>query len=163
MGVGNNPSGNYANPYGFDNRALAVGMPIHHTPLLSPFQLPVSIKPLKVLFLKIPMEGSQLAFQNFTTSWRLCIWHRRSGDHKRLEHDDFDSTLLISLYCNLPTLYLVFNLGWLPATCHGGLPVWVGTLSHAECIFLIVISPSYPVPPPLPCWGLAELLCPRTT
>ena len=49
--------------------------------------------------------------------------------------------------------------------CH--LPQWiacpVGALSLAKRIFLIVILPFYPTHPPLPCWILTELLCPRTT
>ena len=82
---------------------------------------------------------------------------------QRLKHADFDSTLLISLYFNLSSLYFV-NLGL--ASCH--FPWWIaipgGALSPAESLFsLAVISPSYPILPRLPCRVLTELLCLRAT
>ena len=121
------------------------------TPLLLPFQMPVSFPPLKVLGPKLLVAGDWLAFQHSTTSWRLCIQHWRIGQPPSLEHGTFDSTLLISLYSNLATLYFVI-MGWLPTTYDSGFPVQV-------LFSLIVISPSY-----LSClhWVLPELLHLRT-
>ena len=84
---------------------LAISTPLR---LLSPFQLPFSFPPLKVLSPKIPSGGD--AGQLFNTL-------QPHKDHA----SDIDgvvtmaTTLLISLYSNLPTLYS-FTLGWLPTT-----------------------------------------------
>ena len=64
-----------------------------------------------------------------------------------MEQDDFDSTLLISLYTNLHTLYLFFliqgHLPWQNASPDGA-------FSLPEVLFtLVVISASYPVLPRL--------------
>ena len=63
-----------------------------------------------------------------------------------LETGTQDSTLLITLHTNLPTLFFFnFILGWLPATCGGALCLC------EELFSLVVILPSYPVLSCLPC------------
>ena len=74
----------------------------------------------------------------------------------RLEHFDFDATLLISLYSNLPTVFFFY-----PGPYHGKFPVRVGgpSLLLKWVVFsLVVISPSYPILPRFPYRVLTELL-----
>ena len=72
------------------------------------------------------------------------------------EHSNFDSTLLISLYTNLPTLYF-FILGLLPCNLPWQIASLGGALSLPEELFsLVLILPSYPFLPHLPCFILTK-------
>ena len=92
------------------------------------------------------MGGGRSAFQHSTTSVVECLCTSDIGMViHRLDHGDFDSTLLISLSTNLPILYFVSL--WL-APHH--LPQWVarsdGTL-YLDLFFLC--CDSRPLIPPL--------------
>ena len=77
-------------------------------------------------------------------------------------HRDKRIATLTQLSSFAHSLFVI--LGWLSTTYNVGLPVQVGPLLLLKSLFsLIVILPSYPVLPRLPCWVLTKLLQLRTT
>ena len=83
------------------------------TPLLSPFQPPVSLPPLKVLSLKISAAWDWLAFQHSTPPWRLFIRHQ-SSDTPRSWSMATLTQLSSFLFTLTYPVFSVFNPGLAP-------------------------------------------------
>ena len=80
----------------------------------------------------LPATGLSLPLNVLTPKY-LC-----GETGQLLDHGNFDSTLLISLSTNLPSLYF-FLLGWLPVPYHDGLLVQVGGSLYLDLFFSFVM------------------------